>query len=387
MSLKPPEAFATGATGASLTPEQFISDLQAASERALPGTYPSYTKVRVLAIHFSNSPAVFSMLEAQLLETLSEVYGFDAKSYEIDAKQANFNPLYDVLQDFRREGDKKGYLNIIIYSGHSRHDDKKNQLDLFGDIDGNNSPVGPMFNWYTALPLINPSNSRMLLIFDSCFSARASPHYDGPELLAAAGVENRASDEALTCFTTALINRLKRLNGCARSISEIHADLVKDLVQKKKDSYLVTTPVHLADLRYQHSAVLGRIGDPQPSEPNRAALSSEENSQLVLLRVHLKKLPAPSTTEWRKWITHDLPQSVKGIDIEIQSVHPTPDVVAVLTVPFLIWDNMDHRSEAYGFIGHVSGKNLLHETPGLTIRSANTDLGKKKEDQKPLTIR
>ncbi|PSK55673.1 hypothetical protein B9Z65_4551 [Elsinoe australis] len=372
MPTKPSAAF-TRSPDISIPPQQFANDLQDAINRAIPGVYTSWERVRVLALHFANTPDDFVDLEQFLLKTFEDVYAYETESYAIESTIK----LRDKLIDFRRAGDKPNHLNIIVYSGHSDFDPTLG-LTLFGNFDKRGNQVEPVFEWSRNEGILDCDNhGRVLLIFDSCFSGAASRRKKGPELVAASDSLKQASADVMTCFTKALIQKLKDLAGAPKSIAEICHELDREI--SRGSSILLVSPKHIGE-KGRDSIVLERLTNERPTKKSRRDSMPKEHTQYVQMSVHLKADQDISYGDWEKWLTTGLPRSVKHIDIEVQSICPTPDFVVIFTIPRIFWDCLDEQSSAYNFIAHVSGKNCLQRQPQLTLRSGNVGA----ENRKPL---
>ncbi|PLB41869.1 uncharacterized protein BDW47DRAFT_122314 [Aspergillus candidus] len=116
-SSKPLHAFRIAKTPKRL--QDFARNLEVALERAIANNGP-YNKVSVLAFHWANDEMQVEILESQLLEIFTKVYGYETESFTILVAQST-QCLADKLVEWSKRRRGKRTLRICVYSGHASH--------------------------------------------------------------------------------------------------------------------------------------------------------------------------------------------------------------------------------------------------------------------------
>ena len=216
----------------------------------------------------------------------------------------------------------------------------------------------------TAVPESNPTEDGgdILYIFDSC-SAGAAGAYDGPELLAASGWNNKAGLSLAKSFTQTLISKLRELDGAPTTVAQIFSAMFREAYENSIESM----PVHISQLN-RPSIILAQLPLQQRPKPESARRRAEEfaaaptSTHRVLISVNLKdNVALPDVQEWANYLTTNIPSGVLSADISVHNGFEG-SVVLIMTLPLEVWSMLPDNA-GYNFIAHVGRELAL--APGL----------------------
>ncbi|GIJ99047.1 hypothetical protein Aspvir_001171 [Aspergillus viridinutans] len=330
--------------------DQFAADLETSINHAIK--FSPYRKTAVIAFHWENDDIGVEPLERELLDVFKSVYGFETESFSIPLYESQFK-LLERLVSWSRRNAGDDTLRIYVYSGHaSSAGTVASRWYLSGRYDPiTRNLVGPQLDWWNIRSYLEHYTGDICYLFDCCSAGSgALGAYDGAEFIAASVWDAAATANTHFSFTRILIDELRQLNGQAETLACIYALIFRNAQQNQ----IGAPPIHIPKLN-SPSVTIGR----NRSRP-AATRSSERDSYRVLLSVKVRDEIPPDPTQWKEWLTRNIPASVLSAKVTIEGAFRGSSLL-LFTVPVEIWTMMPANDPSYTFIGHVKSHIILSQ--------------------------
>ncbi|GFG25712.1 unnamed protein product [Aspergillus udagawae] len=347
MNSKAPAAFQAHQVRKRL--DQFSADLEASINHATK--FSQYRKTAVIAFHWENDDIGVEPLERDLLDVFKSVYGFETESFSIPLYDSQLK-LLERLVSWSRRNLGEDTLRIYIYSGHAS---STGTVASHWYLSGRYNPitgsiVGPCLNWWDIRGNLEQITGDICYLFDCCSAGSgALGAYNGAEFMAASVWDAAATSNVHFSFTRILIDELRQLNGQAETLACIYARIFRYAQQIQ----IGASPVHIPK-QNSPSVTIGR----NRSRP--VTRSSERDSYRVLLSVKVRDEIPPDSTQWKEWLTRNIPANVISAKVTIEGAFRGSSLL-LFTVPVEVWTMMPVNDPSYTFIGHVNSPNVLSQ--------------------------
>lgn len=173
--------------------------------------------------------------------------------------------------------------------------------------------------------------------------------------MAACAWEQRASAHPNFSFTDTLINELRQLNGQPETLAGIYARIFRYAQQNQVGA----APVHVPKLN-SPSVTIGRNRHLAP-----VTRRVDRDSYRVLLSVKVREEIGLDLTQWKEWLTRNIPAGVYSTAVTIEGAFRGSSIL-LFTVPTEVWTMMPANDPSYTFIGHVTSHIILSPPPTQT---------------------
>ncbi|PYI07138.1 hypothetical protein BO78DRAFT_460749 [Aspergillus sclerotiicarbonarius CBS 121057] len=262
--------------------------------------------------------------------------------------------------------DSPDTLFIVVYEGHSDADYRQTIASLIS------------VPWSFVEAELATVKGDVLMLFDSCFSSRATMGYENFEYLAASAFESPAAASIDMSFTRRIIDLLSQVDT-ELTVSQIHAELVQHA--NRPGSQLDYTPVHVA-AKDKPSVTIRRL-EALPRELRGLRRTAELGDGKALVTVRITgKTSVPDIGQWIKWLSTSIPEDVA--DIKLEGVFESDSSLCLLTMPTAVW-NMVRHNESFEFVSFVQSGNLLdrystNAPPALESRPGGIEMPYRSKD-------
>ncbi|PKY06174.1 hypothetical protein P168DRAFT_316194 [Aspergillus campestris IBT 28561] len=346
MTSKTPVAFRGGEAPKHLN--QFWADLETSINYATK--FNPYRKTAVIAFHWENDDMEVEKLERELLGVFHSSYGFETESFLIPV-QFSLPSLTEHLIAWSRRNSGDDTLRVLVYSGHaSSAGTVAPYWNLGGRCDRNTGSLqGPQFNWWGVRETLEVYPGDSCYIFDCCSAASGALNaYNGAEFMAACAWEQTATSNLNFCFTRVLIDELRQLDGRPETLASIYARIFRYAQQNQ----VAATPVHIPK-RNSPSVTIGRNHSRPP-----ITRKSEQNTYNVLLSVKVREEIPLDPTQWKQWLTRNIPPNVQSANITIEGAFQGSSLL-LFSVPVEVWTMLPANDSSYTFVGHVKSHIIV----------------------------